>query len=90
MPSANAEGVRTKIDLFSDRSPAGGTIAALDFTEVGMSAGSSQTKLHLPPSRAEEDRCPLLAQSGHHDRAELMSAFGGKADIVRTLQNVRL
>jgi hypothetical protein len=25
--------------------------------------------------------CPLLAQSRHHDRAETMAAFGGKADV---------
>jgi hypothetical protein len=76
MPSANAEGVRTKIDLFLDRSPAGGTIAAFDFTEVGMSAGSSQTKLHLLPSRAEGDRCPAGPQQTF---GEYTSCFSGKS-----------
>jgi hypothetical protein len=33
MPSANAKGFRIKVELVLDRSPAGGTIAAFDFTE---------------------------------------------------------
>jgi hypothetical protein len=38
----------------------------------------------------EPSECPLLAQSGHPDTNQPMSAFGGKADIGETFENVRL
>jgi Envelope integrity protein A len=46
---------------------------------------SAPQHVQLPCSglcqRAQCSRCPLPAQSGHCDRAQPMSAFGGKADI---------
>src|SRR3974390_1136645 len=59
----------------------------------GRTAASKSFNLRPKPSSFLRGRdpveCPFLAQSGHSLRLT-MSAFGDKADINRTLPNVRL
>ena len=85
MPSANAEGARTKIDLLSDRSPAGGTIAAFEFAErrqVPLAALQHQPT-PIPWGARSGLQCLLLPLTGA-PVGDSRSSFSGVKRTSRT------